>query len=104
MTREEIRFNEIGHSFDRAESGKLFGKPCYKIGGKAFLCFFQSCAVFKLPEGAREDALAKPGTQLFDPSGKGRPMKEWVQLPYEYEPVWNRFAQAALQFVEESTA
>jgi hypothetical protein len=81
MTPEEKRFYDIGSAQPGAESGKLFGKPCFKRNGKAFLCFFKNEIVFKLTGDAHAAALAVPGAQLFDPSGKGRPMKEWVQVP-----------------------
>lgn len=55
--------------------------------------------VFKLPDEARKEALSLDGAQLFDPSGKGRPMKEWVQVPFHYQDKWKRFAKEALAFV-----
>jgi hypothetical protein len=76
MSPEEKAFAALGAAFPGAEPGKLFGKPCFKTGGKAFLCFFQGCAVLKLPPVEREEALSKVGATLFDPSGKGRSMKE----------------------------
>ena len=81
MTPEENRFRAIGASLPDSESGQLFGKPCFKKGGRAFLCFFQNEMVFKLTGSGHAAALAVPGAQFFDPSGKGRPMKEWVQVP-----------------------
>ena len=50
----------------------MFGKPCYKINGKAFVCFFENCMVFKLKGDAHIDALDMKDAKLFDPSGKGR--------------------------------
>jgi hypothetical protein len=41
--------------------GKLFGKPCYKTGGKAFVCFFCDEMVFKRPGDAHARALAAHG-------------------------------------------
>jgi hypothetical protein len=99
MSPQEVSFAALGESLSEAEAGKLFGKPCFKIGGKAFLCFFQACAVFKLPPPLREEALSKEGATLFDPSGKGRPMKEWVQLPFVYAADWKHFARAAFDYV-----
>lgn len=37
--------------------------------------------VFKLTGGIHQEALSLDGSQLFDPSGKKRRMKEWVQVP-----------------------
>ena len=43
---------------------------------KAFAGSYAGGTTFKLPPGTREQALALPGARSFDPSGKGRPMKE----------------------------
>jgi len=40
------------------------------------------------------------GSQLFDPSGKKRPMKDWLQVPAEYHADWATLAKQALEFVE----
>ncbi|RYE00671.1 MAG: hypothetical protein EOP50_03360 [Sphingobacteriales bacterium] len=93
MTPEENRFRTIGASIEAAGSGQLFGKPCFKKAGKAFTCFFQNEMVFKLAGPPHADALAVPGAKLFDPSGKGRPMKEWVQVPASGD--WESLARAA---------
>lgn len=77
----------------------MFGKPCYKINGKAFCCFFQNEMVFKLSGEVHSEALAMDGAQLFDPSGKGRAMKEWVQMPFDYREMWGRLAESAAVYV-----
>jgi len=78
MTKEEEFYISIGQKIENAEQGQMFGKPCFKIGGRAFVSFFQNEMVFKLTHETRSDALSLDGSQLFDPSGKKRPMKEWV--------------------------
>jgi hypothetical protein len=90
---------EIGNSLPNATESQLFGKPCFKVNGKAFMCFFENEMVFKLTSDFHNEALAFDGSQLFDPSKKGRPMKEWVQVPFDYKDSWERFAQAALEYV-----
>ena len=64
-----------------ASGGKMFGHRTMAVAGKAFCIHFHTALVFKLPEEPRTDALALEGCALFDPSGKGRPMREWVQVP-----------------------
>ena len=81
MTKEEKLYTEIGQSLDGAEQSQMFGKPCFKINGKAFVCFFQDCMVFKLTGNDHAAALKLKGAILFDPSGKGRAMKVWGQVP-----------------------
>jgi hypothetical protein len=91
----------IGHTLKSAEESQLFGKPCFKINGKAFICFFQECMVFKLQGDEHKKALALKGAILFDPSGKKRPMKEWIQVPATHEKEWTKLAKAALEYVKE---
>lgn len=77
---------------------QMFGKKCFKSDGKAFVCFFQNCMVFKLSTDQHAHALGIDGAKLFDPSGKGRPMKEWVQVPFEHATYWPEFAAHAQKY------
>ncbi|MCB9232414.1 MAG: hypothetical protein H6581_12165 [Bacteroidia bacterium] len=99
MKEAETLYHQIGQSLADAEESQLFGKPCYKIGGKAFIAFFQQEMVFKLRGDLHHEALNQAGAQLFDPSGKKRPMKEWVQVPFASRHEWKRFAEGALEYV-----
>jgi hypothetical protein len=54
---------------------------------------------FKLSPDAHAEAFGLAGAELFDPSGKGRPMKEWVQVPVDHAQRWLGFARQALQYV-----
>jgi hypothetical protein len=90
---------EIGHSIADAVESQLFGKPCFKINGKAFVSFFENSMVFKLGGDEHKEALSLDGSELFDPSKKHRPMKEWVQVPDDYSDRWPAFAQAAFEYV-----
>lgn len=82
-----------------ASRGTMFGKPCLKIGTKAFACQFRDGVAFKLPGSARDAAMALAGSVLFDPSGAGRPMKEWAQVPVDHAERWSTFAVEALRYV-----
>ena len=99
MTEEEKYFHEVGEQLESAIKGQLFGKLCYKINKKAFCCFFENEMVFKLSGEMHSEALSLDGSQLFDPSKKGRPMKEWVQVPFDYQEKWKAFAEAAAAYV-----
>ena len=81
-------------------TGKMFGMPCLKNNGKAFAGYYEGAMVFKLPLPQHSEALNLSGAQLFDPSGRGRPMKEWVVVPVEHASRWSKFAHAALQYVD----
>lgn len=79
--------------------GHMFGMPSAKIGdGKMFMGMYGDDAVFKLDPGSRAEALALDGAQLFDPAG-GRPMKEWVRVPFAQSAEWERLSEAAEAFV-----
>ena len=84
---------------DDVETAKMMGMPCVKRGGKMVAGFArgEGALVVKLPDAARrEAALALAGAHLFDPSGAGRPMKEWVTVPFEHEAEWPRLTEEAL--------
>ena len=100
MTKEEKLFIAAGQKLKGAEQSRMFGKPCFKINGKAFVCFFNNEMVFKLTGDQHKEALSLDGSQLFDPSGKKRPMKEWAQVPFVYADKWEEFAKGALKYVK----
>jgi hypothetical protein len=103
MTKEAELYLKIGKELKDAQQSQMFGKPCFKINDKAFVCFFQDCMVFKLTGEIYAEALSLKGVQLFDPSGKNRPMKEWVQIPFEHANKWNKYAITAYEYVKENT-
>lgn len=98
MEQSEILYRQTGQALTGVTESQLFGKPCFKINGKAFICFFRDCMVFKLRGPEHTAALALDGAVLFDPSDKGRPMKEWVQVPFTYKNQWVKLAKAALDY------
>lgn len=99
MDSELAFYQGVAEKIEGALSSQMFGKPCYKLGKKAFCCFFENHMVFKLKGDAHTAALSIDGATLFDPSGKGRPMKEWVQIPFTEKRVWQKYAQEAANYV-----
>ena len=83
-----------------AEPGQMFGKACLKINGKAFVALHKETVVFKLTGDAHAKAIALADAALWDPSGKGRPMKEWVALSATHGKKFPTLAQAALEYVQ----
>jgi hypothetical protein len=81
-----------------AERTKMMGMPSVKKNGKLALGLASGGAmVFKLPDPiAHGEALKLSGAHLFDPSGQGRPFKEWVVIPPEHADEWPGFAERAL--------
>lgn len=100
MSDAEKRYSEIGAALKGVTLGKMFGKLCLKLEGKAFAAFFENEMVFKLKEEDRQNAIALKGAKLFDPSGKGRPMKEWVQVPYTQQKKWQNLAGKAISYIK----
>src|SRR5437667_9187562 len=81
-------------------SGKMFGMPCLKnSNGKAFAGYLEGKMVFKLGGASHAEALALSGARLFDPSERGRPMKEWVVLPIEHVSRWLELVCYAFDYV-----
>lgn len=98
LTRLEELAAEFGPE-EAVSTGKWFGMPCLKVGAKVFAAWWQGDAVFKLAGEAHAEALALEGARLFDPRGKGQPMREWVQVPAAEAATWGRFARAAANYV-----
>jgi hypothetical protein len=103
MTAQEKLIYSIGSALTGAEKSQMFGKPCFKIKGKAFNCFFQEELVLKLSGEVHTEALSLDGSQLFDPSGKKRAMKEWVQLSFDFKEKWSYYAKKAFDHVNSNS-
>jgi len=80
------------------KESKMFGMPCLKReNGKVVAGYWKDggLAVKLTDEAAREQALAIPGADLFDP-GMGRVMREWVHIPAAQSGEWERLVEQAL--------
>jgi hypothetical protein len=82
-------------------AGQMFGQPTLKVGTKSVACLYNDGMAFKLGAGTAEhvQALALSGSNLFDPSGTGRAMKDWAWVPVEHMTHWLEFANAAVRRV-----
>jgi hypothetical protein len=94
------RYREIAEELAPlgAKQSKMFGMPCLKdTNGKAFAGLHQDELVCRLGRDtpALTEALHLPGAHLFDPAD-GRPMKDWVCIPFDSVGHWDNFAEAAL--------
>jgi hypothetical protein len=85
-----------------AVQGQMFGMPCLKREGKAFAGSYRGAMVFKLRGEAHTQALTLAGAHLFDPSGRDRPMKEWVVVPAAHAARWRELGRAAFDAVAGS--
>lgn len=79
-------------------AGQMFGMPSLKREGKAFAGYYQDAMVFKLGAPEHAEALALSDAHLFDPSGRDRPMKEWIVVPATHAAHWPDLARAALRY------
>jgi hypothetical protein len=75
----------------------VFGKRGLMYGGKALGCRFGAGVALRLVAGTPEHtaALDLPGAELFDPSSRHRPMKDWVVVPADHADQWPDLAAAA---------
>ncbi len=80
--------------------GMLFGARSLMLDRKAIACLTGDAMVFRLGRNSTEHAraLGFPGAELFDPSGMGRPFKDWVRVPAGSAQAWPALAEAALVF------
>ena len=79
--------------------GALFGARSLTYEGRAFASFKGERCAIKLgaesPGHAEGLALGEP----FDPSGKGRPMKDWIAVGPSHADAWHRLVEAALDLM-----
>jgi hypothetical protein len=75
----------------------VFGKRGLMSGGKALGCRFGAGVALRLIAGTPEHtaALDLTGAELFDPSSRHRPMKDWVVVPADFADQWYDLALAA---------
>lgn len=92
MTRAEEYFNELTKEIPDVKPGKMFGALCMKSpNGKSAAMFSKDNIVVKLQGEAFSEAMSLDGAKLFEPM-EGRPMKEWIQIPFIYKAQWKKFA------------
>ena len=97
------RYDEIADDLaakdPNVELSQMMGMPCVKAGGKMVIGYERSGEmVFKLPDPDEHDkALGLDGAKLFDPSGRGKPFKEWVQVPAAHDNKWPDLADTAIK-------
>ena len=99
----EARFEDLCddllHRHPDLERTKMMGMPSLKLNGKLVAGYTapEDAMVFKLADpAAHAETLALDGAHLFDPSGRGRPFKEWVVVPPAHAARWLELAERAL--------
>ena len=88
----------------RVTEANMFGMPGVRIGGKAFAGLWNNYLAVKIGAPRVQELLKSKAGQQFDPSGMGRPMKEWIAIK---EPAvnakkkWLALAEEAKAFVDQ---
>jgi hypothetical protein len=74
-------------------ASRVFGMPCVKRSGRVVFGLSRTGMVFKLTDSkTHARALAVLGAHLFDPSGEGKPFRQWVVVPPEQADEWEPLA------------
>jgi hypothetical protein len=101
MTKAEEFFIQLTSEIPEVKSGKMFGALCMKTSnGKSAAMVWKDNIVVKLSKGLLEEALNLEGAQLFEPM-EGKPMKEWVQIPFLHKYQWKKYATLSVASVLE---
>ena len=99
MTKAEKLFHDIAEGIPKATEGKMFGALCFKApSGKSAAMYWKECLVVKLEAKDVAVAMKLKGAKHFDPMG-GRPMKEWVQIPFVHSKEWKSFSEKAMKYI-----
>ena len=79
----------------------MFGALCMKTpNGKSAAMFWKDNIVVKLTGKSLDDAMRLNGSKLFEPM-EGRPMKEWVQISFDFKDEWKKFTLISAKSVKE---
>ena len=96
MSGEQVRDGLLARFGDEGiVAGRMFGSYAILLDGKVIATFHHERAVFKLGRDSPLllDAI-EHGGHLFDPSGKGRAMKDWLVV--EGEPDLDEYLLEAI--------
>ncbi len=86
----------------RVTEANMFGMPALKVGGKAFAGLWEKQLVVKVGAPRAQELFKTKAGGAFDPSGRGRPMKEWIAITApasQAKKKWLTLAQEAKTFV-----
>ncbi len=101
MTKPEEFFNSLAEEIPNVKPGKMFGALCLKTSnGKSTAMIWKGDIVVKLSGDSFKEAMSLDGSKLFEPM-EGRPMKEWVQIPFHYKNKWKQFVLASADSVKD---
>jgi TfoX/Sxy family transcriptional regulator of competence genes len=73
---------------------QMMGMPSLKAGGKLFAGFSQNALVVKVGRDRAAELIGSGRGEPFDPSGRDRPMRDWVVLSLPADD-WSELVQEA---------
>ena len=76
---------------------KMMGMPSLRIAGKLFGGLHDDALVVKVGRARADELIAAGRAQPFDPSGRGRAMKDWARVP-EPPDDWIQLAEEARSY------
>ena len=80
--RYEELVDDLCAQHDDVEPSQMLGTPVLKRNGKTVAGFTSGSMVLQAPRPGRQPGRSRSrAPHLFDPSGEGRPIKEWVVVP-----------------------
>ena len=89
----------------RVTEANMFGMPALKVGGKAFAGLWEKQLVVKIGAPRTQELLKTKAGRSFDPSGRGRLMKEWIAVKEpaaQAKKKWLALAEEAKAFVDHA--
>ena len=99
MTKAECYFVEIAESIPTSTMGNMLGSLCVKNAkGVSFAMMWQNELVVKLDKNEIVNVQKLKGTKLFEPK-EGKPMKEWMQIPFLYSKQWKTLTEKSFDLV-----
>jgi hypothetical protein len=102
MTEAEKYFLELGKEIPGVKEGKMFGSLCLKTSnGKSGAMLWKDHIVVKLQGKDFEESLKLKGAKQFEPM-EGRPMKEWIQIPYVHKTQWKKLALLSIEAAKKA--
>ena len=101
MTNAEEFFKELTGQIESVKPGKMFGSLCMKTpNGKSAAMIWKDHLVVKLKGDLLNEALNLSGAKIFEPM-EGRPMKEWVQIPFMHKDRWKEYTLLSIKSVKD---
>ena len=101
-------FDKLAEALSKSGVTKsnMFGMPVLKLGKKPIAGLVDDGINFKLPADGKhsQEALELDGAHLFQPEmhgKKGPLMKQWVVVPFSYEPKYMELVEASIKLVEQ---